>query len=146
MSSKHIKVGKYDNLILKTFINKLDNSKSFVLKKGNYNLRSAIPVRVISIKMKKNFLYGNKEIMKNLNFLNRFNSYALILIEDKKSKKEKILEQFSKNNILRYYGYGAQIIKYLGLKKIILISRSFKKIIGLEGFGIKIIKQKIVNV
>tara|TARA_B100002051_G_scaffold275268_1_gene318591 strand:- start:217 stop:1290 length:1074 start_codon:yes stop_codon:yes gene_type:complete len=146
ISSRAIKIGKYNNLILKTFTNKLDNSKSFVLKKGNFNSRSVIPVRVMSIKIKKNFLYENKDVIRNLNFLNKFKNYALILIEDKKSKKEKILEQFSKNNILRYYGYGAQIIKYLGLKKIILISRSFKRIIGLEGFGIKIIKQKIVNV
>ena len=54
-SSRYIKVGKYDNLILKTFTNKLDNSKSFVLKKGNFSSRVAIPVRVISIKVKKIF-------------------------------------------------------------------------------------------
>ena len=83
--------------------------------------------------------------MKSLKFLNKNNKFVLILIQDKKSIKEKIVEETSKSNILRYYGFGAQIIKDLGLKKIILVSSSLKKIIGLEGYGIKIIKQKIIK-
>ena len=39
---------------------------------------------------------------------------------------------------LRYYGIGAQIIKDFGVKTMILLSRTKKKIIGLEGFGLKI--------
>ena len=46
---------------------------------------------------------------------------------------------------LRYYGLGAQIIKDLKVKNMILISRSKKKIIGLEGFGLKIKKQIIIK-
>ena len=49
------------------------------------------------------------------------------------------------NNILRYYGIGAQIIKDLKIKNMILVSRSRKKIIGLDGFGIKIKKQEIIK-
>ena len=48
-------------------------------------------------------------------------------------------------NTIRYYGIGAQIIKDLKVKNMILISRRKKKIIGLEGFGLKIIKQKIIK-
>jgi 3,4-dihydroxy 2-butanone 4-phosphate synthase/GTP cyclohydrolase II len=48
-------------------------------------------------------------------------------------------------NTLRYYGIGAQIIKDLNVKNMILISRSKKKIIGLEGFGLKIKKQVIIK-
>ena len=50
----------------------------------------------------------------------------------------------SKINTLRYYGIGAQIIKDLRVKNMILISRRRKKIIGLEGFGLKIKKQIII--
>ena len=45
-------------------------------------------------------------------------------------------EETKNNNILRYYGIGAQIIKDLNIKNMILVSRSKKKIIGLDGFGI----------
>ena len=46
---------------------------------------------------------------------------------------------------LRYYGLGAQIIKDLKVKNMLLISRTKKKIIGLEGFGLKIKKQVILK-
>ena len=46
---------------------------------------------------------------------------------------------------LRYYGIGAQIIKDLKVKNMILLSRTKKKIIGLEGFGLKIKKQLIIK-
>ena len=46
---------------------------------------------------------------------------------------------------LRYYGLGAQIIKDYNVRNMILLSRTKKKIIGLEGFGLKIIKQIIIK-
>ena len=46
---------------------------------------------------------------------------------------------------LRYYGIGAQIIKDFKVKNMILISRTKKKIIGLEGFGLKIKRQVIIK-
>ena len=46
---------------------------------------------------------------------------------------------------LRYYGLGAQIIKDFKVKSMILLSRTKKKIIGLEGFGLKIKKQIIIK-
>ena len=84
-------------------------------------------------------------ILKSLNYLNKYKEFALIVIKDQKSIKQKILEQSYGNKILKYYGIGAQIIKDLGVKKMILVSRSKKKIIGLEGFNIKIIKQEIIR-
>ena len=56
-----------------------------------------------------------------------------------KSNKDKY------TNTLRYYGIGAQIIKDLNVKNMILLSRSRKKIIGLDGFGLKIKKQIIIK-
>ena len=46
---------------------------------------------------------------------------------------------------LRYYGLGAQIIKDFKVRNMILLSRTQKKIIGLEGFGLKIKKQIIIK-
>jgi len=48
------------------------------------------------------------------------------------------------NVILRYYGIGAQIIKDLKIKNMILITKSPKKVIGLEGYDIKITKQELI--
>ena len=40
---------------------------------------------------------------------------------------------------LRDYGVGAQILIDLGIKNMILVSNSKKTIVGLEGYGLKII-------
>ena len=70
-----------------------------------------------------------------------FNNFALILVKGSNTGP-----QSSENSsILRYYGVGAQIIKDLNVKNMILVSRSKKKIIGLEGFGLKIKKQIIIK-
>ncbi len=45
-----------------------------------------------------------------------------------------------KNLQLRDYGVGAQILIDLGIKNMILMSNSKKTIVGLEGYGLKIIE------
>ena len=45
---------------------------------------------------------------------------------------------------LRDYGVGAQILIDLGVKEMVLLSNSKKSVVGLEGFGLKIIGQKPV--
>ena len=136
---------EFKNCEIKTYKNNFNNLNSIVIKKGVLNKSSIAPVRVLSTNLNKKNFINDIKIVKSLKFLNKNNKFVLILIQDKKSIKEKIVEETSKSNILRYYGFGAQIIKDLGLKKIILVSRSLKKIIGLEGYGIKIIKQKIIK-
>src|SRR3984893_6588186 len=45
---------------------------------------------------------------------------------------------------LRDYGVGAQILIDLGVKEMILLSNSKKSVVGLEGFGLKIVDRKPV--
>ena len=45
---------------------------------------------------------------------------------------------------LRDYGVGAQILIDIGVKEMVLLSNSKKSVVGLEGFGLKIIDQKPV--
>ncbi len=134
---------KYDLL---TYKNLVDKSLSFVIKKGRFVKNKSVRVRVLSKIIKNNnFGKNDKKIEKTLKYLSKFNNFALIIIKDQKSLKQKIFEETKNNNILRYYGIGAQIIKDLNIKNMILVSRSKKKIIGLDGFGIKIIKQEIIK-
>ena len=82
--------------------------------------------------------------MKSIKYLSQFNHFALIIIKNRTSVTNKDLSVKS-TNILRYYGIGAQIIKDLKIKNMVLVSRSRKKIIGLDGYGIKITKQEIIK-
>ena len=61
-------------------------------------------------------------------------------LKDYKEKKNNQRD----NKQIRNYGIGAQIIKDLKIKKMILITKSPKKVIGLDGYGIKIIKQELI--
>jgi 3,4-dihydroxy 2-butanone 4-phosphate synthase/GTP cyclohydrolase II len=42
---------------------------------------------------------------------------------------------------LRHYGLGAQILRYLGISQLKLLTNNPKKIIGLEGYGLSVIEQ-----
>ncbi len=138
VSSKNIIFKKKEHLELITYQNNLNLINNFVIKKGNFDSKKAIRVRVISIKNKNKNILKNNEVLKSLNYLTKFNQFILVIINNKKIEKEK--DSF----ILRYYGIGAQMIKDLKVKNMILISRNRKKIIGLDGFGIKIKKQEII--
>ena len=47
---------------------------------------------------------------------------------------------------LREYGIGAQILKDLGLKEIEVLTNNPKKLVGLEGYGLKIIKRVPIEI
>ncbi|NQV21200.1 MAG: 3,4-dihydroxy-2-butanone-4-phosphate synthase, partial [Rhodospirillales bacterium] len=46
---------------------------------------------------------------------------------------------------LRHYGIGAQILVDLGVKEMILLSNNKRNIVGLEGYGLKVVGQKALN-
>ena len=62
-----------------------------------------------------------------------------------KTYKEKKFYKKGNDKLIKNYGIGAQIIKSLNIKKMILVTRSKKRVVGLEGYGIKIIKQEIIK-
>tara|TARA_Y100000768_G_scaffold382454_1_gene362803 strand:- start:1510 stop:2565 length:1056 start_codon:yes stop_codon:yes gene_type:complete len=131
------KIGKVNTHIYK---NKLENNFNFVITKGKFNQKKSIPIRVLSNKIKNKNILNNTNVKKSLKFMSKYKNFLLLIINNKNitSKENNI-------NTLRYYGIGAQIIKDLNIKNMILISRSKKKIIGLEGFGLKIKKQIIIK-
>ena len=145
-SNKKININNFKNLNSLIYKSILDDSQHFVLSKGSFDLTKSVRVRVISVNIldTTNF-FTNKIIYNSLKHLTKYNQFALIIINNYKSLKQKKSEQTKDNNILRHYGIGAQIIKDLGIKKMILVSRSKKKIISLEGFGLKITRQEIIK-
>ncbi len=142
---------------IKIFENLLDNSENFALIKGNINENKNIRVRVISSNIVKNYLMGEKlpnSFNKTISYFKNYKDCALIFIRDVnlksvsetlKAYKSKNFYKNGQNKLIKNYGIGAQIIKYLNIKKMILVTRSKKKVIGLDGYGIKITKQEIIK-
>ena len=120
--------------------NKLEKNINFVVTRGSLNKKKSIAVRVISTNINYKSILKNVKVKKSLKILSKFKNYLLLIINNKNNPSE-----VNNINTLRYYGIGAQIIKDLNVKNMILLSRSKKKIIGLEGFGLKIKKQIIIK-
>ena len=131
------KIGKVN---IYTYKNKLENNTNFVITKGKFNQKKSIPVRVLSYKILNRNILINNRVQKSLKAMVKYKSFLLLIINNKNN-----ISKGNSINTLRYYGIGAQIIKDLNIRNMILISRRKKKIIGLEGFGLKIKKQIIVK-
>ena len=133
----------------------LDGSEHFALVKGSIK-KAIIPrVRVISSDVVQNYLINQQlsnSFNKTLNYFKKFNNCVLVFIKDTnlksvtqtlKNYKNKDLKKVN-DRLIRNYGIGAQIIKDLKITKMILITKSPKKVIGLEGYDIKIVKQELI--
>jgi 3,4-dihydroxy 2-butanone 4-phosphate synthase/GTP cyclohydrolase II len=141
---EQVKIGKSDTYQVKIYENKLDGKEHIALIKTQD--KKIVPrVRVISSNIVTSFLSQNKEnlsINKTLNYYKKFKNCILIIIRDELVKNNL---NNKKDSSLRNYGIGAQILRSLNIRKMILISKSKKNIIGLDGFGIKIVKQEFIK-
>ena len=142
---------------IKIYENLLDGSEHFALIKGKIK-RTLVPrVRVISSNVVQNYLLNQNlpnSFNNTLNYFKKFNNCVLIFIRDPNLKsvsqtlkqyKDKNFYKKGKDKLIKNYGIGAQIIKSLKIKNMILVTRSRKKVVGLDGYGIKITKQEIIK-
>ena len=140
LSSKTVYLNNKFKINIYHYKNKLEKNINFVVTRGSLNKKKSIAVRVISTNINYKNILKNVKVKKSLKILSKFKNYLLLIINNKNNPSE-----VNNINTLRYYGIGAQIIKDLNVKNMILLSRSKKKIIGLEGFGLKIKKQIIIK-
>ena len=113
-------------------------------------------VRVISSNVVQNYLINQQlpnSFINTLNYFKKFQCCVLVFIRDTnlrsvtqtlKDYKNKNFYKKDNDKLIKNYGIGAQIIKDLKIKNMILITKSLKKVIGLEGYDIKITKQEII--
>ena len=149
-----IKKQKYQ---IKIFENLLDGSENFALVKGDLKKNKNPRVRVVSSNIVQNYLMGQKlpnSFNKTIDHFKQHKECALIFIRDTNLKSvSQTLRDYKRNKfykkgqdkLIKNYGIGAQIIKALDIKNMILVTRSKKKVVGLEGYGIKITKQEIIK-
>ncbi len=161
---KLIRLKKSSNIIVKNrkfkikiFENLLDGSENFALIKGNIKKKIVPRVRVISSNVVQNYLINQKlpnSFNNTLNYFKKHNNCVLVFIKDPNLKsvsqtlrdyKSKKFYRKGQDKLIKNYGIGAQIIKSLKIKNMILVTRSKKKVVGLDGYGIKITKQEIIK-
>jgi len=161
---KLIKLKKKTNIdvkdkkyLIRIYENLLDGSEHFALIKGKIKKGIVPRVRVISSNVVQNYLLNQNlpnSFNITLNHFKKYNNCVLIFIRDINLKsvsqtlrdyKSKDFYKKGKDKLIKNYGIGAQIIKSLQIKNMILVTRSRKKVVGLDGYGIKITKQEIIK-
>tara|TARA_B100000902_G_C27272117_1_gene896828 strand:- start:411 stop:1517 length:1107 start_codon:yes stop_codon:yes gene_type:complete len=142
---------------IKIFENLLDGSENFALIKGELKKKNVPRLRVISSNVVQNYLINQKlpnSFNRTINYFKKFSNCVLIFIRDPNLKsvsqtlkqyKSKEFYKKGQDKLIKNYGIGAQIIKSLGIKNMILVTRSKKKVVGLDGYGIKIKSQEILK-
>ncbi|MDD5634058.1 MAG: bifunctional 3,4-dihydroxy-2-butanone-4-phosphate synthase/GTP cyclohydrolase II [Candidatus Omnitrophica bacterium] len=94
-------------------------------------------MRTIAKRKKGVILYLSQE-GRGIGILNKIKAYEL---QDKGFDTVEANEKLGFKPDLRDYGIGAQILADLGLKKIKLLTNNPRKIIGLKGYGLKVVKK-----
>ena len=142
---------------IKVFENLLDGSEHFALIKGKIKKGHIPRLRVISSNVVENYLINQKlpnSFDKTISYFKKFSNCVLVFIRDPNLQSvTQTLKQYNSNDfykkghdkLIKNYGIGAQIIKSLKIKNMILVTRSKKKVVGLDGYGIKIKKQEIIK-
>jgi len=138
-----------------------DKTEQIVLSKGKINDGKPVLVRVHVTDYFENLLgdYGSNDesLRKSINLISREGRGILILVrdsgssaisqlaalKDEVSKDEK--SAFEEKSELKIFGMGAQILSELGVKKMILLTNTDWKFIGLEAYNIEIVETKLIS-
>ena len=146
---------------IKIYESSFDKTEQIVLSKGEIDDGNPILVRVHVTDYFENLLgdYGSNDesLRKSIKEISKEGRGILILVrdsgssaisqlaalQDDNSKDEKNAQE--EKSELRIFGMGAQILSELGVKKMILLTNTDWKFIGLEAYNIEIVETILLS-
>lgn len=146
---KFVKCIKVDEVILNKSVfkmyvykNLIDKTEHLAFVKGIVDSKKNILVRMHSLNIFSDLLSDKtSELQKSISIISKSNSGAIVIIRNPKkefNKRNSNNKNINKEKILKEYGVGAQILIDLGIRKITLLTKSRKNIVGIDGFGLEV--------
>ena len=134
------------------YFNEIDNTEHFAIVKGEIKEDENTLVRVQKINYVNDLFNGqliNKSVSscsinKAMIEINNNKKGVLVIIKDNKLEFSSQIKEEKKSSQFREYGVGAQILRDLGVRKMLLLTNSNQEIIGLEGFDLKVMGKKSI--
>jgi 3,4-dihydroxy 2-butanone 4-phosphate synthase/GTP cyclohydrolase II len=132
---------------LKTYRNTLNGQEHSVLVKGDLLASQPILVRVHAMNMRSDLLgVGDDVLHQSMKAVAAHGSGVIVLLRgDGMQERPAAQSQDGDSPMLRHYGIGAQILRHLGVVDMVLLTKSPKNIVGLQGYGLNIIDQKWIE-
>ena len=140
------------------YSNVIDGVEHFALVKGTINENKDTLVRVQKLNYISDLFNGRLEnknniiessIEKVMLQIQENKNGVLVIINDNKElfswNKNKKISPYQDNQDFKEYGVGAQILRDLGVRNMVLLTNSKKAIVGLEGFDLRIVEHKEIN-
>lgn len=137
------------------YYNKVEYAEHIALVKGNISPDKPVLVRMHAFSLGSDAL-GSADakdagiLQKSMEMVGEAGSGVIVVIRDTSptDASDRLKQLWSAPsrpvNELRDYGVGAQILVDLGVRDIILLSNSQRLIIGLEGFGLRVVETRPV--
>jgi 3,4-dihydroxy 2-butanone 4-phosphate synthase/GTP cyclohydrolase II len=142
--------------VMKVYHSKVSNAEHVALVKGDLSGDKPVLVRMHAMNVMEDVLGDNTankatELQRALGMIAKEGRGVAVIIRERHptrlsdSIKIRKGELPANANTLRDYGVGAQILLDLGVKNMTLLSNTRRTIIGLEGYGLKVIDQKPIT-
>lgn len=136
------------------YVNRLSYAEHVALVKGDITSDGPIMVRMHALSILDDVLMDSKagkagDLQKAMDLIGEAGRGVVVLIREPhatslsdrvRMRENKATETASGE--LRDYGIGAQILTDLGVHEMVLLSNTDKTVIGLDGYGLKIVERK----
>ncbi len=151
---KRVQEGKINHAIggewkLVVFANTVEYAEHLVLVKGDLSAPGPVMVRMHGVDLLNDLLgdVTRDSLNHAMAMITEEGRGAVVLLREMRA--ETISERVRKltgaerpRTELRDYGIGAQILLELGVREMVLLSNTHQHIIGLEGYGLKVIERR----
>jgi|TARA_R100000501_G_scaffold10060_1_gene19876 3,4-dihydroxy 2-butanone 4-phosphate synthase/GTP cyclohydrolase II len=136
---------------LLTYLNRVDGTQHLVLQKGRVHGGSPTLVRMHALSLYSDTLGlpGSRKrlLQRSMQQMAGENSAIIVVLMPAVAQGLASMtkrEKGSGDEDLRDYGIGAQILADLGVSEMTLMTTSHKNIVGLDGYGIEIVGERLI--